>query len=144
MPETPGAQQYSNPFMKPATTIKWLGLGVLGLIILPTCYQSARLYSHAPDAFVSHLFHLFDHRYKAFHALFLRISPGMSRHELTQTVKEVYPKQGPRNPPRYWVNETNRIVLFMHAEGHPEPDCEAIFLQLDNGGNITTKGYSAD
>ena len=84
-----------------------------------------------------------DSRFATFHRLFFAIENGMSRADLEAVIRRVYPPKGPRTPPRFRVDDTTHIILFLDPEGRPGPNCEGIFLQFADG-TIIGKGYGMD
>jgi hypothetical protein len=84
-----------------------------------------------------------DARFAAFHRLYLRIQPGMTRNELNLAIEQVYPPDGRRKRPRLHGDTPTSIILFLHDEGKPGPNCEGIILTMTNA-RVVSKQYSPD
>ena len=97
------------------------------------------LYRTDPKFFLSRVSYDWrDPRFAAFHRLYSRIHPGMTRKELQQTIERVYPADSPRKRPNFHVDEPTQVILFMENGG-----CEGIMLTMANG-RVVSKHYSPD
>jgi len=119
----------------------WVAASIL---LLTAAAWFTHAFSVSRDLGISRLLYGWhDPRFAAFHRLFFALKVGMSRAELEATIRRIYPQNGERKPPRFWIDEPTNILLFMDPEVHVEPNCEGISLQISNG-RIVAKGYSMD
>ena len=86
---------------------------------------------------------LVDVRFRAYKRLYRDIQIGMTRDEVMATVQRHYPSGGRRMEPKVLEDSTNRLDFFMSPEGSREPNCEGIFLQMQED-RVVRKKYSAD
>jgi hypothetical protein len=85
-----------------------------------------------------------DPRFRVYKDFFAAIEPGMSRAEVKALMEKHYPKGGARERPVLFHEDEGHLDFFMHPEaGRTEPNCEGIFLQLEND-RVTRKSYSPD
>ncbi len=99
----------------------------------------------APAGFVVDAFfsELLDARFRTYKSFYQDIQPGMTRAEVFATLGRRYPKSGPRQSPEVMADEPDKLGFFMNAEGSREPNCEGIFLKMENG-RVVKKEYSPD
>ena len=98
-----------------------------------------------PSAAVAHAAFpwVFDARYRAYKALYEDIEVGMTRSEVLGTVENHYPAGGKRLRPKVLENTSDRMGFFMNPEGPCEPNCEGIFLEMQDDRVVSMK-YSPD
>lgn len=86
---------------------------------------------------------LVDARFRTYKRLYSDIEVGMSRTEVMGLVEKHYPDEGRRLPPKLLENSAARLDFFMNPEKSREPNCEGIFLRMQDDA-VTKKSYSAD
>ena len=86
---------------------------------------------------------LVDGRYKTYKQLFGDIEVGMSRAEVMTLVDRHYPSEGERLPPDVIEDSDKKLSFFMNPEDSTEPNCEGIFLKLENDA-VVKKSYARD
>jgi hypothetical protein len=86
---------------------------------------------------------LVDARYSSYKAFYRDIHDGMTREEVFRTLERHYPNTGARKRPKIMEDTAKRLGFFMDPETSFEPNCEGIFLTL-NDGRVTEKEYSPD
>jgi hypothetical protein len=86
---------------------------------------------------------LYEARFAAYHRFYRDIKTGMTSPEVLTLMERHYPVAGPRARPTIMENTPQRLGFFMNPEHVSEPNCEGIFLGLQNGV-VVSKGYSAD
>jgi hypothetical protein len=86
---------------------------------------------------------LVDARFRTYQAFYRDIETGMTRAEVLAAMERHYPTNGPRQRPTIMEDNTSRLGFFMNPETSREPNCEGIFLTLQNG-RVVSKGYSPD
>jgi hypothetical protein len=86
---------------------------------------------------------LVDARFRTYKRLYGDIQIGMTRAEVMTTVQRHYPSGGKRMEPKVLEDSTNRLDFFMNPEGSREPNCEGIFLQMQED-RVVKKSYSED
>lgn len=86
---------------------------------------------------------LVDSRHRTYRAFYNDIEIGMTRDQVMELAEKHYPKGGQREFPIVLNEETSEFGFFMNPEDSREPNCEGIFLQLDDG-KVTRVSYSAD
>lgn len=86
---------------------------------------------------------LADARFRTYKRLYGDIQVGMSRAEVMTLVDKHYPPEGKRLRPMVLENSEARLEFFMNPEESPEPNCEGIFLQMQDDA-VVRKSYSAD
>lgn len=98
-----------------------------------------------PGVFVFLLLHpeLIDARLRTFKAFYHDIHEGMTRDEINSLLVRHYPKQGARHVPRILEDTSGRLGFLMNPEISSGPDCEGIFLTV-NDGRVTAKKYVED
>ena len=99
----------------------------------------------APSAFVAVKLkpELVDGRFRTYKRLYRDICVGMSRSEVIELVDRHYPAGGNRPRPRIIKDSDARLDFFMNPENSTEPNCEGIFLQMQED-KVVKKSYSAD
>jgi hypothetical protein len=98
-----------------------------------------------PAAYVFVVFHpeLVDGRFRTYKAFYSDIQIGMTRDEVLAVLDRRYPKAGARLRPKVMDDTQDSLGFFMNPETSREPNCEGIFLKLDNG-KVKSKDYSPD
>lgn len=86
---------------------------------------------------------LIDGRFRTYKAFYRDIQIGMTRDEVLSVLDRHYPASGIRQRPKTIADEPERLGFFMNPEGSREPDCEGIFLTLEQG-RVSKKDYSPD
>ncbi len=86
---------------------------------------------------------LYEARFAAYHRFYRGIKTGMTTTDVLSLMERHYPAGGPRARPTIMENTTQRLGFFMNPEHVREPNCEGIFLSVQNGV-VISKGYSAD
>ena len=86
---------------------------------------------------------LVDARFRTFRSFYYDIEVGMSRAEVMNLVHQHYPDSGKRQRPSIVYDEQARLGIFMNPEHTREPNCEGVFLALEEG-SVVSKSYSAD
>jgi len=86
---------------------------------------------------------LFDRRIAAYQRFYRAIDEGMTRAEVLETRDRLYPEGDTRQPPVVMEDVPRSLGFFMNSEGEVEPNCEGIFLDLENG-RVVRKRYSRD
>lgn len=86
---------------------------------------------------------LWEARFAAYHRFYRHIKTGMTSSEVLSLMERHYPGGGPRARPTIMENTNQRLGFFMNPEQVREPNCEGIFLTLQNGV-VVSKDYSAD
>ena len=86
---------------------------------------------------------LVDGRYKTYKQLYGDIHVGMSRTEVMTLVDRHYPSEGERLPPDIIEDSDKKLSFFMNPEDSTEPNCEGIFLKLENDA-VVKKSYARD
>jgi len=86
---------------------------------------------------------LVDARFRTYKRLYRDIEVGMTRAEVMNLLERHYPSDGKRLPPTLLEDTDTRIGFFMNPEGSREPNCEGIFLQMQDDA-VVKKSYSAD
>lgn len=71
------------------------------------------------------------------------IQVGMTRDEVFAAIDRRYPKSGARQRPGLLGETADGLSFFMNPETSREPNCEGIFLKLENG-RVKSKEYSPD
>jgi hypothetical protein len=85
-----------------------------------------------------------DARIRSYKAFYEGIRPGMTRDEVMTLQTQLYPADGPRRPPRIFLEEAENLTFFMDPEDPASSvDCEAILLDLKEG-KVVAKTYSPD
>lgn len=98
-----------------------------------------------PAAYVFLAFHpeLVDGRFHTYKAFYSDIQIGMTRDEVFAVIDRRYPKTGARQRPKVMDDTPDSLGFFMNPETSREPNCEGIFLKLENG-KVKSKDYSPD
>jgi hypothetical protein len=98
-----------------------------------------------PPAYVFLAFHpeLVDGRFRTYKAFYSDIQIGMTRDEVFAVLDRRYPKAGARQRPTVMDDTPDGLGFFMNPETSREPNCEGIFLKLENG-KVKSKDYSPD
>lgn len=86
---------------------------------------------------------LIDSRYRAYKKLYRSIQIGMTRDEVLKKMGDQYPPNGARQTPVIMEDTTNSFGLFMNPEESKQPNCEGIFLKMEDG-RVVSKRYSPD
>ena len=98
-----------------------------------------------PAASVFLAFHpeLVDGRFRTYKAFYSDIQIGMTRDDVFAVLDRLYPKEGARQRPKVMGDTPDSLGFFMNPETSREPNCEGIFLKLENG-RVKSKDYSPD
>lgn len=86
---------------------------------------------------------LIDGRIGTYKAFYGDIQAGMTREEVFAAMDRRYPAEGSRQRPTVMEDKPDRLGFFMNPEDSGEPNCEGIFLEL-NQGRVAGKNYSSD
>ena len=86
---------------------------------------------------------LVDGRYRTYKQLYGDIHVGMSRAEVMTRVDRHYPSEGERLRPDIIEDSDKKLSFFMNPEDSTEPNCEGIFLKLENDA-VVKKSYARD
>jgi hypothetical protein len=86
---------------------------------------------------------LVDSRFRTYRAFYRELEIGMTREQVLAAMERRYPADGPRKRPTIMDDTPRRLGFFMNPEASREPNCEGIFLTLENG-RVTKIVYSAD
>ena len=86
---------------------------------------------------------LVDGRYSTYKQLFGNIDVGMSRAEVMRLVDKHYPSEGERLRPNIIDDSDKKLSFFMNPEDSTEPNCEGIFLQMEDD-SVVKKSYVRD
>lgn len=86
---------------------------------------------------------LINARVREFKRLHRDITIGMHRSEVMTVIEKHYPPKGTRPTPRIVENSDTRLGFLMDQEKPSDPNCEGIFLQMQDG-KVVAKSYSAD
>jgi hypothetical protein len=86
---------------------------------------------------------LVDGRYKTYKQLYGDIHVGMSRAEVMTLVDQHYPSGGERLPPNIIEDSDKKLSFFMNPEDSTEPNCEGIFLRMQDD-SVVKKSYARD
>ena len=86
---------------------------------------------------------LVDGRYETYKQLYGDIHVGMSRAEVMTRVDRHYPSGGERLRPDIIEDSDKKLSFFMNPEDSTEPNCEGIFLKLENDA-VVKKSYARD
>ena len=86
---------------------------------------------------------LVDDRYETYKQLYGDIHVGMSRAEVMTLVDRHYPSRGERLRPDIIEDSDKKLSFFMNPEDSTEPNCEGIFLKLENDA-VVKKSYARD
>jgi hypothetical protein len=98
-----------------------------------------------PAGFVFAAFHpeLVDGRFRTYKAFYRDIQIGMTRAQVLAAMEQRYPADGPRKRPKTMDDTPTSLGFFMNPETSREPNCEGIFLTLEQD-RVTKKDYSPD
>ena len=86
---------------------------------------------------------LIDGRYKTYKQLYGDIDIGMSRAQVMTLVDQHYPSGGKRLRPNIIEDSDKKLSFFMNPEDSIEPNCEGIFLQMQDD-RVMRKSYARD
>ena len=86
---------------------------------------------------------LVDDRFKTYKQLFGDIEVGMSRAQVMKLVDQHYPSRGKRLRPKVLEDSEFKLSFFMNPEDSAAPDCEGIFLQMEDD-SVVKKSYVRD
>lgn len=86
---------------------------------------------------------LVDARFRTYKAFYRDLKVGMTRDEVFAVMDRHYPASGTRQRPTVMADEPLNLGFFMNPEKSREPNCEGIFLTLQNG-RVTSIRYSPD
>lgn len=131
--------------------------GIVGLIAAIFAFCASRaiprviliaiaLLCASPALFIYIALHreLIDARFRTYKAFYGDIHEGMTRADVFALQERRYPPNGPRQRPKTVSDEPEALGFFMNPEEEGgEPNCEGIFLSLQEG-RITKKVYSPD
>ncbi|HEY1170802.1 MAG TPA: hypothetical protein VGH19_05475 [Verrucomicrobiae bacterium] len=113
-------------------------LGTAMLIVLAMVFIT-------PSVFVFLAFHpeLVDARFRTYKRFHSDIQVGMTREQVIAVMEQRYPANGPRQRPKIMDDTSTRLGFFMNPETSREPNCEGIFVTLENG-KVAEIIYSRD
>jgi hypothetical protein len=103
------------------------------MVLLPTGYVLCQIF--APE--------LVDVRFRAYSNFYRDIQPGMTREDVYALMDRHYPASGGRKKPKVFEDIPPRLGFFMNPEGSSEPNCEGIFLTMEQG-KVVEKDYARD
>ena len=86
---------------------------------------------------------LVDDRFRTYKQLFGDIEVGMSRAEVMTLVDQHYPSEGERLRPDLIEDSDKKLSFFMNPEDSAEPNCEGIFLEMQDN-KVMRKSYARD
>jgi len=86
---------------------------------------------------------LVDGRYSTYKQLYGDIEVGMSRAQVMKLVDQHYPSGGKRLRPKVLEDSEVKLSFFMNPEDSAAPDCEGIFLQMEDD-SVVKKSYVRD
>ena len=86
---------------------------------------------------------LVDARFQTYKCFYRDIKTGMIRSEIMDLMDKHYPLEGKRLRPKVHEDSHAKLSFFMNPEDLKEPNCEAIFLQMEDG-KVVEKSYAAD
>ena len=86
---------------------------------------------------------LVDARFRTYKQLYGDIQVGMSRAEVMTLVDQHYPSGGRRLRPKVLEDSDDELSFFMNPEESREPNCEGIFLQMQEDA-VVKKSYARD
>ena len=86
---------------------------------------------------------LVDDRFKTYKQLFGDIEVGMSRAQVMTLVDQHYPSEGGRLRPNIIEDSDKKLSFFMNPEDSAEPNCEGIFLEMQDN-KVVRKSYARD
>ena len=86
---------------------------------------------------------LVDDRFRTYKQLFGDIEVGMSRAVVMTLVDQHYPSKGERLRPNLIEGSDKKLSFFMNPEDSAEPNCEGIFLQMQDN-KVVRKSYARD
>jgi len=86
---------------------------------------------------------LVDGRYKTYKQLYGDIHVGMSRAEVMTLIDQHYPSEGKRLRPKIIEDSDKKLSFFMNPEDSTEPNCEGIFLRIQDD-SVIKKSYARD
>lgn len=115
-----------------STAIKATMFTLALLFLLPAAYM-----------FVAFNPWLVDSRFRTYRAFYHDIRQGMTRDEVMALIDRHYPKTGARQRPKVMQDDSSSLGFFMNPESSREPNCEGIFLAVENG-RVRAKRYSPD
>jgi len=84
-----------------------------------------------------------DDRFRTYKAFYTDIQVGMTREQVFSEIERHYPVGGARQRPKVLDDTPGDLNFFMNPETSREPNCEGIFLTLQNG-HVMKKEYSRD
>ena len=114
----------------------WLKRGILIVVALFLLAPSgAALICLKPE--------LVDGRYSTYKHLYGDIEVGMSRSQVMKLVDRYYPSGGKRLRPRVLEDSDLKLRFFMNPEESNEPNCEGIFLEIQDD-KVVRKSYARD
>jgi len=86
---------------------------------------------------------LVDDRFRTYKQLFGDIEVGMSRAKVMTLVDQNYPSEGERLRPNIIEDSDKKLSFFMNPEDSAEPNCEGIFLEMQDN-KVVRKSYARD
>ena len=114
----------------------WLKRGILIVVALFLLAPSgAALICLKPE--------LVDGRYSTYKQLYGDIEVEMSRAQVMKLVDQHYPSGGKRLRPKVLEDSEVKLSFFMNPEDSAAPDCEGIFLQMEDD-SVVKKSYVRD
>jgi len=110
-----------------------IGVAVIGILLLvPSAWFFTALNPWLTDA-----------RFRAYRSFYQDLKPGMTRSEVLARLASHYPASGERKSPKVMKDTPDALGFFMNPEHSREPNCEGIFLKLQDG-KVASKSYSPD
>ena len=76
---------------------------------------------------------LHDPRFRTYKRFYNDLRLGMTQAEILAAVEKHYPKNGRRQSPKMSIEGKDYVGFFMNPENSGEPNCEGIFVYLENG-----------
>ena len=115
---------------------RWLTRGVLIMVALVLL---------APSVLVAVTLkpEIIDGRFRTYKRFYRDIQVGMLRNQVMGLVNRHYPSDGIRHRPNVITDTKDSLSFFMNSEGAREPNCEGIFLLMQNY-KVVKKQYSVD
>ena len=86
---------------------------------------------------------LLDNRFRTYKKFYADIQVGMAREQVFATMARHYPRNGVRESPTILQDTPTALNFFMNPETSTHPNCEGIFLTMEEG-RVTNRKYSPD
>lgn len=97
----------------------------------------------AADLFLSAYPELADARFRTYRRFYRDLHTGLTRAQVLEVMVRHYPADSPRLRPTIEEDTPQRLSFFMNPETSREPNCEGIFITLQNDRAVAIS-YSED